>query len=80
MWHPSERDLTRYMHGQMEAAYQQRARGKCSREDFMDGYMAALRDLRSRSSFKPGQFEPDDQHAAAAAPPAIGTGRGGEEG
>lgn len=59
MWHPDERDLTTYMHGQIESAYQQRGRPKCSREDFFDGYMAALRDLRSRSSFKPDRFEPD---------------------
>jgi hypothetical protein len=57
MWNPTEADLTTYMHAQAEAAYQQRARPKCSREDFLDGYAAALRDLRSRSSFRPDRFE-----------------------
>jgi hypothetical protein len=61
VWHPNEADLTTFMHGQAEAAYQTRHRAKCSREDFLDGYMAALRDLRSRSSFRPGQFEPEDE-------------------
>lgn len=58
MWHPKEADLSRYAHGMMEAAYRQRDRPKCSREDFFDGYLAALRDLRSSSSFVPGRFEP----------------------
>lgn len=57
MWHPNEGDLNGYAHGQMEAAYQNRARAKCSRDDFMDGYLAALRDIRARSMFKPGRFE-----------------------
>jgi len=57
-WIPDEGDLTRFMHGQMEAAYQARHRAKCSREDFTDGFMAALRILRSSSSFRPGRFEP----------------------
>lgn len=58
IWHPKESDLNRYMHGEMEAAYQQRERPQCSRADFFDGFLAALRVLRSSSSFKPGQFEP----------------------
>jgi hypothetical protein len=57
VWHPKESDLNDYMHGQMEVAYQHRERTQCSRSDFYDGYLAALRDLRSKSSFKPGQFE-----------------------
>jgi hypothetical protein len=63
MWHPRESDLNRYTHGLMEAAYQQRERPKCSREDFFDGYLAALRDIRARSSFIPGRFDPQDEAA-----------------
>jgi hypothetical protein len=62
-WYPKDSDLTDYMRGQMESAYMHRERAKCSREDFFDGYMAALRTLRSRSSFKPGQFEPGESEA-----------------
>jgi len=61
MWHPLDSDLTSYMAGQMESSYQQRERPKCSRDDFQDGYLAALRDLRSRSSFRPGRFEPEGE-------------------
>lgn len=57
-WVPNEDDLSRFMHAQMEAAYGARSRPKCSREDFTDGFMAALRILRSSSSFRPGRFEP----------------------
>lgn len=60
-WHPKEGDLSQYMRGRMEEAYQQRERPQCSRSDFFDGYLAALRDLRSRSSFRPGRFEPEEQ-------------------
>lgn len=56
-WHPKEDDLNGYAHGLMEDAYRNRERPKCSREDFFDGYLAALRDIRARSMFKPGQFE-----------------------
>ena len=59
-WHPAEADLTPYMRSQMEAAYQFRERTQCSRADFYDGYLSALRDLRSKSSFQPGRFEPED--------------------
>ena len=58
-WHPKESDLTTYMHGQMEAAYQNRERVQCSRADFYDGWLSCLVALRSRSSFKPGHFEPE---------------------
>lgn len=58
-WFPRDGDLTDYMRGQLEAAYQQRERPKCSRDDFTDGFLSALRLLRSKSSFRPGRFEPD---------------------
>jgi hypothetical protein len=58
-WYPKDSDLTDYMRGQLEAAYMQRERPKCSREDLGDGFLAALRLLRSKSSFRPGQFEPE---------------------
>lgn len=64
MWHPKESDLNRYTHGLMEAAYAQRERPQCSRADFYDGYLSALRDIRSRSSFTPGRFEPEGQDDA----------------
>lgn len=57
-WRPRETDLTTYMQGQLEKAYQQRERPRCSRDDFADGFMAALVLLRSKSSFKEGRFEP----------------------
>jgi hypothetical protein len=33
-------------------AYERRTRRRCSQEDFSDGYLAALIDLGSRSSFR----------------------------
>lgn len=57
-WRPREADLTTYMQGQIEKAYQQRERPRCSRDDFADGFMAALVLLRSKSSFQEGRFEP----------------------
>lgn len=59
-WIPSEQDLRRYMQKELEAAYQERHRVRCSREDFADGFLAALRVLHSSSSFLPGRFEPDE--------------------
>lgn len=44
----------------LAAAYAARERAKCSREDFADGYIAALIDLRSKSSFKAGRWMLDD--------------------
>lgn len=69
-WYPKDSDLTDYMRGQMEAAYMQRERPQCSRADFFDGYLAGLRALRSRSSFRPDRFEPEQ--------PAPSTGIEGE--
>lgn len=54
-WHPKEDDLHAYIAKQMEAAYQQRERPQCSRADFFDGYLAALRDHLPRSAFKQGR-------------------------
>lgn len=59
-WHPKEEDLRQHAAGALERAYQERERPKCSRDDFADGWMAALRWLGSRSSFLDGRFEPDD--------------------
>lgn len=55
-----EDDLTPRVQRLLERAYAARERAKCSREDFADGYIAALIDLRSRSSFKEGRWMPDD--------------------
>lgn len=56
-WYPKPEDLTAYMLDMMEASYTERERQRCSRDDFFDGYLSALRVLRSRSSFKPGRWE-----------------------
>lgn len=56
----TEDDLTPRMQGMLAAAYAARERAKCSREDFADGYIAALIDLRSKSSFKAGRWMLDD--------------------
>jgi len=56
----NEDDLTPRMQRFLERAYEARERAKCSREDFADGYVAALIDLRSKSSFRPGRWMPDD--------------------
>lgn len=59
-WHPKIDDIWPYIKEHMERAYQQRERPQCSRADFFDGYLAALRDQLPRSAFRPGHFEPDD--------------------
>lgn len=56
-WHPKASQLNGYAHDQLEAAYQNRERVRCSRDDFYDGYLACLRDLRARAMFQPGEFE-----------------------
>lgn len=56
-WHPKETDLTAYMAGRLEEAYQNRERPRCSRDDFMDGFLAAMTVLMSKSSFRPGRWE-----------------------
>ena len=50
-----EPELTPWMQRRLEQAYQQRARlegrDRTSRQDFRAGYLSALIDVRSRSSF-----------------------------
>jgi hypothetical protein len=53
-------DLTPYMQRRLEAAYERRTRLRCSKEDFVAGYLAALCDLSSTSSFR---RSPDRQEA-----------------
>lgn len=53
----NEDDLSTWAKQGLERAYQERDRPKCSREDFADGFIAALRWLRSKSSFLPGKLE-----------------------
>lgn len=60
-WFPKETDLERRAGQALDEAYQQRERVRCSRDDFADGFMAALRWLNSRSSFKSGRVGPDDE-------------------
>lgn len=53
----TENDLQPWMQRELERAYQDRERPKCSREDFADGFIAALVALRSKSAFLPGRME-----------------------
>jgi hypothetical protein len=62
-WHPREEDLAPWMRRALEEAYEQRERPRCSRDDFRDGFLSALRVLRSRSSFLPDRFEPSSEDA-----------------
>lgn len=59
-WYPKAEDLTPYMHQVLESAYEERERPRCSRDDFFDGFLSALRVLRSRSSFLPGRWEAEE--------------------
>lgn len=58
-WHPKEDDVWGYVSTRMEESYQGRERPKCSRDDFADGYLTALRDFLPKSAFKPGRPEPE---------------------
>lgn len=60
-WRPREHDLAPYTQRALDSAYRNRERQKCSRDDFADGYMAALIDLRSSSSFAAGRWMPDQE-------------------
>jgi hypothetical protein len=60
-WRPREDDLAPWTRRALEEAYQQRERPKCSRDDFRDGFLAALVFLRARSSFDPGRWDPDGE-------------------
>jgi hypothetical protein len=53
----TEDDLAPWARRSLEDAYAERERPRCSREDFADGFIAALRALGSRSSFLPGRLE-----------------------
>jgi hypothetical protein len=48
---PRKEDLTPWAQRQMDTAYRERERPKCSREDFEDGYLAALVYANVFSSF-----------------------------
>ena len=52
-----EADLAPWAKRALERAYQCRARARCSREDFADGWIAALVELRAKSAFLPGTLE-----------------------
>ena len=56
-WFPKEADLRSHAGRALEAAYRDRERVRCSRDDFADGWMAALRWVGSRSSFLEGKFD-----------------------
>lgn len=57
----NEDDLTPRMRKMLDESYRTRERAKCSREDFADGYVAALIDLRSKSSFRDGRWLQDER-------------------
>ena len=59
-WKPTEDDLRFHMARRLEEAYQRRERRQMSREDFAAGYIAALIDLGSSSSFKDGRWMAED--------------------
>jgi hypothetical protein len=52
----TENDLAPWARRELEAAYAARERARCSREDFADGFIAALRSLHSTSAFLPGRL------------------------
>lgn len=52
----TEDDLADWARRDLEAAYGSRERPRCSREDFADGFIAALIALRSRSAFRSGEL------------------------
>ena len=53
----TEADLTPWAKRLLDEAYDVRERPRCSREDFADGFIAALVAIRARSMFKPGSLE-----------------------
>lgn len=53
----TEDDLEPWAKRDLDKAYETRERPRCSREDFADGYIAALVTLRAKSQFKPGRLE-----------------------
>lgn len=57
----SEDDLTPHMQRKLEQAYEARERRQMSRQDFASGYVAALIDLWSKSSFKEGTWPKDER-------------------
>lgn len=50
-------DLAPWARRELDRAYDERERPKCSREDFADGFIAALRALRSKSAFLSGRLD-----------------------
>jgi hypothetical protein len=59
-WRPREEQLEPWTRRALEEAYQGRERARCSRDDFRDGFLSALLYLRSKSSFKTGEWAPDE--------------------
>ena len=53
----TEEDLTPMMKRAFEKAYEVRERKQASREDYAQGFIAALLALNSKSSFRPGAFD-----------------------
>lgn len=53
----TEVDLEPWAKRALDQAYETRERPRCSREDFADGFIAALVAVKARSMFKPGSLE-----------------------
>lgn len=59
----TEQDLAPWARRELDASYLDRERPRCSREDFADGFIAALIALKSKSAFLPGRLAaPRDSH------------------
>jgi hypothetical protein len=54
----TESDLETWGRRMLDKAYETRERPRCSREDFADGFIAALVAVGARSLFKPGRLAP----------------------
>lgn len=53
----TEEDLTPRMKREFEQAYEVRERKQASREDYAQGFIAALLALKSKSSFRQGALD-----------------------
>lgn len=54
---PTIDDLITYERRRFESAYHERDRNRCSRKDFLDGWLSSLVENRVRSAFRPERWE-----------------------
>ena len=57
VFRPAVRDLAPWAKRALDEAYKNREREKASRDDFSDGFIAALLALHSRSAFLSGRVD-----------------------